>query len=60
MRYDLTGRKEIMNFLRLTHWSQVEERMRRGLPVTKEAGEFRWLACSTELEAWICREASEA
>ena len=53
MRFDLVGRKAIMGYLKLTNWCQVEERIRRGLPVVKEAGVLRWLACSKDLDAWI-------
>jgi len=53
MRFDLVGRKAILHYLKLTNWCQVEERIRRGLPVVKEAGELRWLACSKDLDGWI-------
>jgi len=54
-KYDLIGRKEIMAFLKLASWEQVKTRIAKGMPVIREAGYLRWMACSTELAAWMER-----
>ena len=53
MRYDLVGRKAILTYLRLSEWRHVIERMRKGLPVIREAEDGRWLACSSDVDAWV-------
>lgn len=55
LTYDLTGRKEIMAFLKLASWAQVKARLAKGMPVIREAGCLRWMACSTEMVAWVER-----
>jgi hypothetical protein len=55
LKYDLIGRKEIMAFLKLAAWAQVMARIAKGMPVIREAGCLRWMACSTELTAWVER-----
>jgi len=54
-KYDLIGRKEIMAFLKLASWEQVKARIAKGMPVIREAGCLRWMACSAELAAWVER-----
>ena len=56
LRYDLIGRKVIMAFLKLSSWTCVEARIAKGLPVFREAGCLRWMACSKELAAWVERK----
>ena len=53
MRYDLVGRKAILNYLKLTTWRDVMTRARRGLPIIREAGQGRWLAVAEEIEEWL-------
>jgi len=50
-RYDLRGRKAILNFFDLKNWSAILRKKNAGAPILQEP-DGTWVACSQELDAW--------
>lgn len=50
-RYDLRGRKPILDHFHLSAWSAVLRKKAAGAPVKQEP-DGTWVASSVELDAW--------